>query len=838
MNKSSKHPTHWPSVLLVVLPSFVVIALYFFVYLPLTASQAALQRANDLAQAKVLALDSNLKQLANHVDGLAQLPEVHAAIQAEDKLLLQQLAAQLALGFSDINRLALLPIGELGVANLGAYKAQVHNNIEKDLLRRAMIDEDIVVDTYLLQGQQLLSLARPIPVAGRNVGAVLLTLHANWLVSQIIGPAATDQRSGVMALVYQMNAKTTIPLAATDTLPALEDAVMGEAGLAANPDIKVNYYVYKQAAAFGVESMLLLMVLLSAMILSLTALLFLFRSMRSHAAADSDRLSHKDNHSRDPLPDAAQEKGAKRAETSKTHTARWANPQVAEGMVVEGDSENESEDDSEDFHLSLMPAHIFRAYDIRGDAETELTDEAVQRIAYAIGATAINGGQNRLVIARDGRLSSERIYHALAKGLLASGCDIVGIGLVATPMLYFAAEWLETKAGVMVTGSHNGPAVNGLKIVLNGQSLAEQEIKALAELIAKGVDSAGMGLMSSDSSQMDQDQDVLLGQDLSGQNLSGQNFSEQDITGQYIERITEDVVVASSIKVVLDCCNGAASEVAPALFSALGCEVVPLFVEIDGSFPHHAPDPSAQGSLDALINEVSHQQADLGLAFDGDADRMVAVTATGKVVSADQILMLFAKDVLTRNPGADVVYDIKCSRYLGQLIANHGGRPVMSKCGHSLIKQKMLETGALLGGEFTGHYCFKERWFGFDDGLYSGARLIEFLTMEATTLDEVIAELPISKHSLEVHLPVDEAQKFEIIDRLQLSLEQDDNDDGQLTLLDGVRLDYAAGWGLMRASNTSASLNLRFEADSEEALIHVQTRFREALALIAPKLEW
>ena len=834
MNKSSKHPTHWPSVLLVVLPSFIVIALYFFVYLPLTASQAALQRANDLAQAKVVALDSNLKQLANHVDGLTQLPEVRAAIQAEDKALLKQLAGQLGLGFSDINRLALLPIGELGVANLGVYKAQVHNNIEKDLLRRAMIDKDVVVDTYLMRDQQLLSLARPIQVAGRNIGAVLLTLNANWLVSQITGSAAADQRSGVMALVYQMNAKTTIPLAATDTLPALEDAVMGEAGLAANNNIKVNYYVYKQAAAFGVESMLLLMVLLSAMILSLTALLFLFRSMRSHAAADSRRLSDKDNHNGGSLVDVVQESVVKRPETSKTHTARWANPQVPEGMVVEGDSENDSEDNSEGFHLSLMPAHIFRAYDIRGDAETELTDEAVQRIAYAIGSTAISGGQNRLVIARDGRLSSERIYHALAKGLLASGCDVVGIGLVATPMLYFAAEWLETKAGVMVTGSHNGPAVNGLKIVLNGQSLAEQEIKALAELIAKDIDSAGMGLMSSDSSQMDQDQDVLLGQD-----ISGQNFSEQDITGQYIERITEDVVVASSIKVVLDCCNGAASEVAPALFSALGCEVVPLFAEIDGSFPHHAPDPSAQGSLDALINEVSHQQADLGLAFDGDADRMVAVTATGKVVSADQILMLFAKDVLTRNPGADVVYDIKCSRYLSQLIANHGGRPVMSKCGHSLIKQKMLETGALLGGEFTGHYCFKERWFGFDDGLYSGARLIEFLTMEATTLDEVIAELPISKHSLEVHLPVDEAQKFEIIDRLQLSLEQDDgDDDGQLTLLDGVRVDYAAGWGLIRASNTSANLNLRFEADSEEALIHVQTRFREALTLIAPKLEW
>jgi phosphomannomutase/phosphoglucomutase len=243
--------------------------------------------------------------------------------------------------------------------------------------------------------------------------------------------------------------------------------------------------------------------------------------------------------------------------------------------------------------------------------------------------------------------------------------------------------------------------------------------------------------------------------------------------------------------------------------------------------------------LDALINEVSHQQADLGLAFDGDADRMVAVTAAGKVVSADQMLMLFAKDVLTRNPGADVVYDIKCSRHLNQLIASHGGRPVMSKCGHSLIKQKMIETGALLGGEFTGHYCFKERWFGFDDGLYSGARLIEFLTMEGTTLDAVVADLPISLNTVEVHLSVDESRKFAVIDALQVELEQGlSADDGQITLLDGVRVDYAAGWGLVRASNTSASLNLRFEADSEDALNTIQARFCEALEAVAPELEW
>ena len=804
-NQPAQRLTHWPSVLLVVLPSLAVIALYFFVYLPLTVNQTASQRADDLAYAKVVALNSNLKQLADHIDGLARLPDVRLAIQARDQATLQQLAEQFSLGFTDISRLALFPLGELGVASLGSYKAQVHNNIEKDLLRRAMTDnlsaagEEVLVDTYLINDQQVLSLARPIHIDGRNIGAILLTLKAQWLASQFIGsPALDDERSAVMALVYQMDANTPLLLATTNPLPSLKNAVVGKATLAANPKISVNYYVFKQATVFGIESILLLVVLLSAMILSLTALLFLFRSMRVQAGA-ADKLAAHSQH-RQSLDNVPQQKTKKRANSSKA--SRWVNPQVPNGMDVQGDEGS--------LELSSIQAHIFRAYDIRGDADAELNDETVQSIGLAIGTTAIRAGQRHFVIGRDGRLSSERIYNALAKGLLASGCDVISLGLVATPMVYFACEWLETKAGVMVTGSHNGPAVNGLKVVLNGQSLVEQQIKALHALIMANDFEHGEGVLS-----------------------------EQDIGAAYVDRIAEDVVVASSIKVVLDCCNGAASDIAPRLFNALGCEVVPLFAEVDGSFPNHAPDPSASGSLDALINEVKLQQADLGLAFDGDADRMVAVTAAGKVVSADQMLMLFAKDVLTRNPGADVVYDIKCSRHLNQLIASHGGRPVMSKCGHSLIKQKMLETGALLGGEFTGHYCFKERWFGFDDGLYSGARLIEFLTMEGVTLEAVIADLPVSMNTVEVHLPVDEARKFELIEALQLTLEQGlSEDDGQITLLDGVRVDYAAGWGLVRASNTSASLNLRFEADSEAELDSIQVNFREALLAVAPELEW
>ncbi|MBT8149419.1 MAG: phosphomannomutase/phosphoglucomutase [Gammaproteobacteria bacterium] len=451
-----------------------------------------------------------------------------------------------------------------------------------------------------------------------------------------------------------------------------------------------------------------------------------------------------------------------------------------------------------------LPAHIFRAYDIRGLADSELDDSTVQLIGKAIGMLAIRAGQEQLVVGRDGRLSSERIHEQLVNSLLATGCDVIDIGLVATPLVYFAAEHLETHAGVMITGSHNGPEYNGFKIVLDGQALADEQIQQLYQLAAEGKFPQGAG-----------------------------DLTRQDIVDRYIDHIADDVVFASQMKVVLDCGNGAASEIAPMLFASLGCEVVPLFAEIDGNFPNHLPDPGKPENIQALVNEVAAQQADLGLAFDGDADRVVAVTGSGRVVDADVLLMLFAKDVLTRNPGADVVYDVKCTRNLSQVISAHGGRPVMWQSGHSRIKQKMRDTGALLGGEFSGHFFFKERWFGFDDGLYSGTRLVEMLTLEGLTLDEALQELPSSTSSPEFDIPVDETVKFDIIERLA---EQPQLAAGEINRLDGLRIDFADGWGLVRASNTSAKLTARFEADSEDGLENIQRNFAAALAAVDPAL--
>lgn len=833
ISTSPKLLNHWPALLLAVLPGALAIALFFFVYLPLTQQHAAEIRADDLALSKAVMVDSNLQQLANHLDGLARLPKLRLAMRDSDTAALEKMTDDFSLEFTHLYRLALFPLGELGVANLGLHGEKLQNNIEKDILRRAAEHESVLLDTYLLEGQRVFSLARPVYAGDRSIGAILLTLNAEWLASQIDdqrGEVTGDARVGSTELIYQIASAAPLSIASSHAgLESNNKLITGEAILLANQNIKVKFHLAPVGQSLAIESIVLLAAIVASIIASLIALLMVFTRGQKHLRSDIELLDRyvRDSAERDVTEPtfihghfaavtetlagtlATAQRSRAVAPESKPAVAEtpeetqiWANPQLAGGIIV--DDDDDSVNETEAVLATEFPRHIFRAYDIRGHAENELSDEVIHNIGLAFGTTALRGGQDRLVVGRDGRLSSERIHTALIQGLLAAGCDVIDIGLVATPMLYFAVESLMTQAGVMITGSHNGAEVNGLKLVLNGQALAGPQIAALAEQIQSRDFEAGQGLLSS-----------------------------QDIADGYIDRIAEDVVVASSVKVVLDCGNGAASEIAPLLYASLGCEVVPLFAEIDGSFPNHSPDPGVAGNLTALIDEIKNHQADLGLAFDGDADRMVAVTASGRIVNADQMLMLFAKDVLTRNPGADVVYDIKCSRHLNQVIANQGGRPVMWKSGHSLIKQKMHETGALLGGEFTGHYFFKERWYGFDDGLYSGTRLIELLTLEGASLDAVIDELPSSFSTPEIHLAVDESEKFTIIEALQNSI---DAGDGQLTTMDGVRIDYAEGWGLIRASNTSACLSMRFEANSEEALKTIQARFKEALSAIAPAL--
>jgi len=445
---------------------------------------------------------------------------------------------------------------------------------------------------------------------------------------------------------------------------------------------------------------------------------------------------------------------------------------------------------------------IFRDYDIRGDAQLYLTDDAVFSIGQAIGSEAQARGQTRIAVASDGRISSPRIKEKLIQGILATGSHVIDIGSVTSPVLYFVTETTDINSGVVVTASHNPGSDNGFKIILKGETLADDDIQSLYNRIETGNFCTGQGTQTSAS-----------------------------YTDDYLDKITNDIALADNLKVVVDCGNGIAGDIAPKLLQNLGCDVVPLFCEVDGNFPNHSPDPGIESNLKWLVEKVKSEKADLGIALDGDGDRLVAVSSSGKIIYPDRLLMLFAKDVVSRNPGTDVVFDVKCTRRLSSLISGYGGRPLMWKSGHAHIKAKMKETAAMLGGELSGHIFFKERWYGFDDGLYAAARLLEILAIRSQSLDAALSSLPISAITPEIRLPVADEEKFEMIDRL---INKGDWSGGKITTLDGLRVDFAKGWGLVRASNTSACLSLRFEADNDEMLEKIRDLFRQQLKTHIP----
>jgi phosphomannomutase/phosphoglucomutase len=450
---------------------------------------------------------------------------------------------------------------------------------------------------------------------------------------------------------------------------------------------------------------------------------------------------------------------------------------------------------------------IFRAYDIRGVVGETLTKGVARLIGRAIGSEAKHRGLNEIVVARDGRLSGPDLVASLIEGLRHAGCDVIDIGAAPTPVLYFATFHLNTGSGVMLTGSHNPPEYNGFKIVLGGETLSEGAIQDLYARISESNFSTGTGGLQSMNLQHD-----------------------------YLDRISGDVQVERRLKVVVDCGNGIAGATAPTVLEAIGCEVVPLFCEVDGRFPNHHPDPSDPQNLQDLALTVKQIKADLGVAFDGDGDRLGVVTAEGESIYPDRLLMLFARDVLSRNPGAAIIYDVKCTGKLQPLILEAGGSPMMWRTGHSLIKAKMRETQAELAGEMSGHFFFKERWYGFDDGIYAAARLLEILAGDPAgrTPTEVFAELPKGVSTPELKIPMEEGEHYRFV---QLFQQKAKFEGARITTIDGVRADWADGWGLVRASNTTPVLVLRFDADSDKALHRIQTAFRGQLLLLNPKLE-
>ncbi len=454
--------------------------------------------------------------------------------------------------------------------------------------------------------------------------------------------------------------------------------------------------------------------------------------------------------------------------------------------------------------MNKVPASLFKAYDIRGIVGQTLNAEIVEQIGHAIGSEAINRQQHSIVLGRDGRLSSPELAAALARGIQQSGMAVIDLGRVTTPMAYFAAFHLNTRCAAMLTGSHNPPDYNGLKMVLAGETLSGAAIQRLRTRIEHGELTHGTG-----------------------------NYRRHDISADYLTRIVGDIRLARPLRVTVDCGNGVAGDFAARLFRALGCEVTELYCEVDGRFPHHHPDPAEPHNLQDLIAMVRDNGSEIGLAFDGDADRLGVVTQDGHIIYPDRQLMLFAADLLTRHPGAEVIFDVKCTRKLFPWIRAHGGHPSLWKTGHSLMKARMQETGALLGGEMTGHIFFKERWYGFDDGLYAGARLLEILS-HASDPSAVLNALPDALSTSELHIATAEGENHALISRLQreahFSAAQD------IVTIDGLRVEYADGFGLMRASNTTPAIVLRFEADDAAALARIQEDFRKVLLDAAPEL--
>jgi phosphomannomutase/phosphoglucomutase len=453
--------------------------------------------------------------------------------------------------------------------------------------------------------------------------------------------------------------------------------------------------------------------------------------------------------------------------------------------------------------MPSLPAEIFKAYDIRGIVGRTLTPEITELIGRAIGSRARAFDQRAVCIGRDGRLSGPVLSAALARGLQAAGIDVIDVGRVATPMLYFATFHLQTGSGVMVTGSHNPPDYNGLKMVVAGDTLSGEAIQDLRKRIEASDFAAGRG-----------------------------GYSQAEVAEAYFQRIVADVELARPMRIVVDCGNGVPGAFAPELYRRLGCRVRELFCEVDGTFPNHHPDPSQPENLRDLIRALADSDDELGLAFDGDGDRLGVVTKAGKIVYPDRQLMLFAADVLSRNPGAQVIFDVKSTRSLFDWIRSHGGTPVLWKTGHSLIKAKMKETGALLAGEMSGHTFFKERWYGFDDGMYAGARLLEYLSGRSD-IDAEFARLPDSVNTPELQIKLAEGENYALIEQLQRTAKF--NDARDVITIDGLRVEYPDGFGLARASNTTPVIVLRFEADNEPALRRIQEDFRRELRAAAPK---
>ncbi len=817
-------------------------AVLWFALLTSAQTQTQGELAHAWGGSQAAALQQALRQLSADTVAAARNPKLLLALQSQSPEAIS--AAERDLGYWDgvVDAYINLP----GQALQNTTRAAPMNFAAMDLLRRVETGQTPAPEAYKVGPRWLVYSAAPLRLAdGQPLqGTLLLIIDLQRLLSALpplpdgIGQLRLSQQFGqspAQVLATRGQDSTSAPLAFTSgnsnwkleflpgealsmppvsTLPlllavalALSGALLGlmllnnrQQGILRKDAEQLSQLVQELSAGKSVKAFSLRLPVLNALAQKLA------RLPRRQSA---------------PPPEVEESKvtpsspsGTKVAASVAVKPAELVNPLFQDTDILDIDILDEDQDllgleqapamSNVPHTAPNLPASIFRAYDIRGVVGDTLTTETAYWVGRAVGAESLAAGEPNVSVGRDGRLSGPELVQSLIQGLVEAGCAVSDIGLVPTPVLYYAANVLAGKTGVMLTGSHNPPDYNGFKIVVAGDTLANEQIQALRERIETNNLSSGQG-----------------------------SVEQVELLDRYFKQIRDDIALAKPLKVVVDCGNGAAGVIAPQLIEALGCEVIPLFCDVDGNFPNHHPDPGKPENLVDLIAKVKETGADLGLAFDGDGDRVGVVTNTGTIVYPDRLMMLFAKDVVSRNPGADVIFDVKCTRRLGALISGYGGRPVMWKTGHSLIKKKMKQTGALLAGEMSGHIFFKERWFGFDDGIYSAARLLEILSQDKRDAEHVFSAFPSDISTPEINITVTDENKFGIITALQ----RDGHwGEGSVTTLDGVRVDYPKGWGLVRASNTTPVLVLRFEADSQEELDRIKELFRAQLYTAAPDL--
>lgn len=815
-----------------------VVLLHFMVVKPSGTERLLVQQKHEV-EAAAARLNRYLELLQQSVQGLATQAYVRRAVESGDAL--EGAEQQLAGALPGIQAVYLFPAGAIPRS---ADDKALLGFAGLELARKAEAGGKLYPDAFPRENRWFVQIATPIrnPETDAAMGSLLMVFEASRLepLLSVVNP----ELGGKLDLVQTVSgtARTVVTKGAGNGEPISRTLI--------NPDWSVAYRPAQVPAPPVDIVVIALMVGVPVLIAAVAIWLLLGSAQRSlrQDVASLVQWAHKafgGERSRPPgfRWDMIASLGEVLYRLSQTADKRMARSQAAPSArpgtrpSASGDDEEPLFQDKDVLDIDMMDGdedvlgfpgesspqrepspdvfsdegpevqlspEIFRAYDIRGIVGETLSEDVVRVIGRAIGSEAAARGVEALCVGYDGRHSSPALAEALAEGVMAAGCDVIHIGAVPTPVLYFATHELQTGSGVMVTGSHNPANYNGLKIMLGGETLSGEAIQQLYRRVETGELASGQGEESS-----------------------------QDVRRAYLDRIVGDIAVAAPLKVVVDAGNGIAGELAPLLIEELGCEVIPLYCEVDGDFPNHHPDPGKPANLADLIARVQAEGADLGVAFDGDGDRLGVVTNTGKIIWPDRLLMLFARDVVSRNPGADVLYDVKCSRRLATVVSEAGGRPIMWKTGHSLMKAKMRETGALLAGEMSGHIFFGERWYGFDDGLYSAARLLEILGIDDRHCDEVFDDFPEDVSTPELNVEVTESSKFEIMERLA---SEGDFGDGSISTIDGIRVDYADGWGLCRASNTTPVLALRFEGETREALERIQGVFREQLHRVAPDL--